>query len=87
MLVLLFSQRRYAELESQARLLVEHYPNSGFGWKVLCTSLQVQGKNALSALQKAAELLPIVGRGGLRAQGGSGLPADVREMGEGVNRK
>ena len=57
-LVSLFNAGRYAELESRTRLLVERYPNSGFAWKVLGTCLQVRGKEALLALQKATVLLP-----------------------------
>ena len=54
----LFNARHYDELEIQARLLIERYPDSGFAWKVLGTSLWMQGKEALNALQKATELLP-----------------------------
>ncbi len=57
-LVALFNAGHHAELESLARLLVEQDPDSGFAWKVLGTSLQVQGKEGLPALQKATELLP-----------------------------
>ena len=54
----LFNSGRYAEMENRSRLLVEQYPGSGFGWKVLGASLHVQGKDALYALQKATELWP-----------------------------
>ena len=54
----LFSTGRYAELESRARLLVDQYSDFGYGWKMLGLSLQMQGKNALPALQQAASLLP-----------------------------
>ena len=57
-LVALFNAGRYVELESRACLLVERYPDSGIAWKILGTALQVQGKEGLPALQKAAELLP-----------------------------
>ena len=57
-LAALFNAGRYAELENRARLLVEQYPDSGFAWKALGTSLQMQGKDALPALQKATEFLP-----------------------------
>ncbi len=57
-LVTLFNTGQYVELESQARLLVEQYPLSGFAWKVLGISLKIQGKEGLLALQKAADLLP-----------------------------
>jgi predicted O-linked N-acetylglucosamine transferase (SPINDLY family) len=54
----LFNDRRYSELEDRARNLVERYPDSGVAWKALGASLQMQGKNALPTLQKAAQLLP-----------------------------
>ena len=57
-IVALFNAGRYVELEIHARLLIEQYPDSGFAWKVLGTSLWVQGKEALPALRKATELLP-----------------------------
>ena len=57
-LVALFQAGRYAELEHQAHLLLEQFPESGLGWKLLCAALQTQGKDALHALQKAAEFLP-----------------------------
>lgn len=57
-LVVLFNGGRYQELESRVRLLAKQYPHSGFVWKVLGIALQIQGKEALSALKKAAELLP-----------------------------
>ena len=56
--IALFNAGRFVELESRARLLVEQYPDSGFAWKVFGVSLQVQGKEALSALQKTTALLP-----------------------------
>ncbi len=57
-LVALFNAGSYLELESKTRLLLEKYPESGFAWKALGAALQSQGKEALSALQKATELLP-----------------------------
>lgn len=57
-LVALFNAGRYAELESRARSLAEHYADSGFVWKVLGVALQAQGKAALPVLRKAAQLLP-----------------------------
>jgi len=54
----LFNGGRYAELESRTRLLLEQFPESGLVWKLLCIALQMQGKDALSALQKAAKYLP-----------------------------
>ncbi len=46
------------EAEHQARLLTEEYPASGTAWKVLGALLQSSGKDAIHALQRAAELLP-----------------------------
>lgn len=57
-LIALFNAGRFAELESQAESLLASFPQSGFTWKLLCASLQMQGKEALGALQKAAEFLP-----------------------------
>ncbi|MFA7241735.1 MAG: tetratricopeptide repeat protein [Sulfuricellaceae bacterium] len=57
-LIALFAARRFAELESRARLLLEQYPDFGFAWKALGLALQMQGKDALAALQKATALLP-----------------------------
>jgi len=54
----LFFSGRYAELENYAGLLLKPHPNSGVVWKLLGLSLQMQGKDALSAMQRAAELLP-----------------------------
>src|ERR1700693_3870140 len=57
-LMALFNSGRYVELESKALLLIKQYPNSGFVWMGLGLSLQMQGKDALHALQKTAELMP-----------------------------
>jgi len=57
-LVALFDARRYVELEDHTRRLLDHCPDSGFVWKTLGVSLQLQGKEGLHALQKAAQLLP-----------------------------
>ena len=57
-LVAMFNAGRYQELENWTRLLLERCPKSGFSWKVLGVTLQAQGKDALTALQKAAEFLP-----------------------------
>lgn len=57
-LVTLFNAGRHAEMETLARLLIERSPDSGLAWKALGVSLQTRGKDSLSALQKAAELLP-----------------------------
>jgi len=57
-LIARFHAEDYAEVEKGARLLLEKYPESGFAWKLLGTALGVQNKDALFALQKAADLLP-----------------------------
>ncbi|HEY8023051.1 MAG TPA: tetratricopeptide repeat protein [Burkholderiaceae bacterium] len=54
----LFNAGRHIEAETLARQQLEHYPESGFLWKVLGASLQMQGKDALPALHKAVALLP-----------------------------
>ncbi len=56
--VSLFNAGQYSEVETQARLLIEKYPTSGFAWNVLGVCLKAQGKDALPALQKTADLLP-----------------------------
>ncbi|MFA7241702.1 MAG: tetratricopeptide repeat protein [Sulfuricellaceae bacterium] len=57
-LAALFNAGRYAEIDERARLLIGRYPDYGLAWKALGASLQMQGKNALTVLQRAAELLP-----------------------------
>jgi tetratricopeptide (TPR) repeat protein len=57
-LIALYNAGRYAELENRARLLVDRFPDFGFGWKLLGGALQMQGKDALPAFQKTAELMP-----------------------------
>lgn len=57
-LIALYKAGRYAELENQATLLLQRYPDSGFGWKILSGALMAQGKDALHALQQTAKLLP-----------------------------
>jgi len=54
----LFHGGQYTELEIQARILSERYPNSGNAWKALSTALLMQSKNAIPSLQKTVELLP-----------------------------
>jgi predicted O-linked N-acetylglucosamine transferase (SPINDLY family) len=57
-LVALYNARRYAQLETRAQALIGRYPGSGFAWKLLGAALQMQGKHALAAFQKTAELMP-----------------------------
>ncbi len=58
MLVALFNQKRYAEMETLARKMTVRFPNHGLGWKAMGTALLQQGRNeeALVPLQRAAEL-------------------------------
>jgi len=56
--VALFNAGRYVELECRTLALVEQYPDSGFVWKALGASLQMQSKDAVSIFQKTVELLP-----------------------------
>ena len=57
-LVALYNARRYAEAESSARALLGRFPDDGFIWKILGGVLQLQGKDALPSLQKAAKYFP-----------------------------
>jgi predicted O-linked N-acetylglucosamine transferase (SPINDLY family) len=75
-LIALFNAGRYAELERRASLLVERYPESGYFWKALGTSLQMQGKDALPALQKASHLMPD------DAEAHSNLGAALQDLGQ-----
>ena len=57
-LVGMFNQGRYTEMEAIGREMTVHFPRSGFVWKAVGTALLQQGRNeeALAPLQKAAEL-------------------------------
>jgi predicted O-linked N-acetylglucosamine transferase (SPINDLY family) len=55
---ILFNTGRYTELESRAGSLLSLYPNSGFIWQLLGSALLAQGKDALHAFRRAAELMP-----------------------------
>lgn len=54
----LFNTGRLAEVEAQAGLLVERYPNCVPAWKLLGAARHLQGKDGLPALRKAVELQP-----------------------------
>jgi Flp pilus assembly protein TadD len=56
-LIALYNAGRYAELESRALFLLGQFPDFGFGWKLLGGALLMQGKDALPAFHKAAQLL------------------------------
>jgi predicted O-linked N-acetylglucosamine transferase (SPINDLY family) len=60
----LFKLGLHAELQREARRLLEQFPESGSLWKIFGASVQVEGKDAagaLEALRKAAALLPYEG--------------------------
>ena len=59
-LVAIFAQGQYAEAARLARALTERFPQHGFGWKLLGSSLKKTGRMvaALTAIQKAAALSP-----------------------------
>jgi tetratricopeptide (TPR) repeat protein len=57
-LLALYNGGRFAEAESGTRALLKKYPGFGFGWKLLGGTLQMQGKDALPAFRKVAELMP-----------------------------
>ncbi len=57
-LVSLFSARKYKELECRANALANAFPDCGMAWKALGVALKAQGRNAVEAFERAAELLP-----------------------------
>jgi tetratricopeptide (TPR) repeat protein len=57
-LVALVEQARLTEAEHGTRALLRQYPAAGMLWKILSVALMRQGKYALEALRRTAELLP-----------------------------
>src|ERR1700735_370753 len=57
-LVALVDQNRLSEAERRVRALLGVHPGAGMLWKILSVTLLRQGKDALQALQRAAELMP-----------------------------
>jgi tetratricopeptide (TPR) repeat protein len=57
-LVTLVHEERLGEAEEGALRLLKEHPSTGMVWKILSVALVRQGKNALPALRKAAELMP-----------------------------
>lgn len=53
----LFSAGHHAALEEKLALLLNQYPNWGAGWDMLCTALQIQGKDSERALERAVQLM------------------------------
>ncbi len=58
LLVGLMDQGRFAEVEQSARALLDMQPQAGILWKLLGLALLRQGKDALQAFKRAAELMP-----------------------------
>lgn len=57
-IVTLFNAGKHDILESKIRSLIEIFPNLGIAWMIWGVSLQIQGRDGLPALEKAAKLLP-----------------------------
>jgi tetratricopeptide (TPR) repeat protein len=60
-LVALVDQDRLSEAEHRARTLLGANPNDGMLWKILSVALVRQGRDALQALRRTAELMPLDG--------------------------
>jgi tetratricopeptide (TPR) repeat protein len=60
-LVALVNQDRLSEAEHRARTLLGVNPNDGMLWKILSVALVRQGRDALQALRRTAELMPLDG--------------------------
>ncbi|MDQ2820043.1 MAG: tetratricopeptide repeat protein [Pseudomonadota bacterium] len=54
----LYSARRFSDMEDLASTLLQRFPDDGNVWKALSVAQQIQGKDAIAALQKAIGLLP-----------------------------
>jgi protein O-GlcNAc transferase len=54
----LYGARRFGDMEQLAQALLARFPNDGNVWKALSVAQQVQGKDAVPALQQAIALLP-----------------------------
>jgi tetratricopeptide (TPR) repeat protein len=57
-LAAMLKQGQLREAETQTGMLLQRYPEHGMLWKILSIALKQQGKDALAALRRAAELLP-----------------------------
>jgi tetratricopeptide (TPR) repeat protein len=58
-LVALIEREGLAEAEEEALALLALHPSTGIVWKILSVALVRQGKEALRALRRTAELLPL----------------------------
>lgn len=54
----LYNAGRHADMEQATQALLARHPRSTFGWSVLGTALQLQGKNPIAALQRLIALAP-----------------------------
>ena len=54
----MFNEGRTAEVETQAKILVEQFPFAGHAWQILGVAQQAQGKPAAQALERAVNLMP-----------------------------
>jgi tetratricopeptide (TPR) repeat protein len=57
-LVALLNRSQFNEAEQRTRALLNGHPEAGILWKILGVTLTRQGRDALPALRKAAELMP-----------------------------
>jgi tetratricopeptide (TPR) repeat protein len=57
-LIALVNQDRLAEAEQRTKALLGRHPDEGMLWKILSVTLGRQGKDALQAMRKTAELMP-----------------------------
>ncbi len=57
-LIALVNQDRLAEAEQRVKVLLTRYPGEGMLWKILGVTQGRQGKDALEAMRKTAELMP-----------------------------
>lgn len=57
-IVRLYESGEHVLMEQAARALLDIYPGSALGWQVLGMALQLQGKDAMHALQKRVDLAP-----------------------------
>lgn len=57
-IVQLHEHGEHARMEQASLAVLERYPESALAWSVMGMALQIQGKDAVPALQKAAALAP-----------------------------
>jgi tetratricopeptide (TPR) repeat protein len=57
-LIALVNENRLSEAERKARSLLPAHPDAGMLWKILSVALLRQGKDAIPAMRRTAELMP-----------------------------